>query len=829
VGRLARLSLAHGNSDASSLAYVRLASIIGRRFGDYAKGFRYGKLGFDLAEQHGLSRFQAAVDLNFAALVMPWTKHLSTGLGLIRRSATAAEQTGNISYACYARTCLITLLLAQGAPLAEVQRDVDEAYAYTKAHFDLVADGVWTERQLVRMLRGLLPRFGSLTDAELDEETFEARLREPRMAITACWYWIRKLQARFHGDDFAAAVAAAENAAPLLWTSTDFFETAEYHFYAALAQAGRHDQVAPEHRPRHRDALVAHARWLGASARQCPDNFRGRAALADAEIARIAGRDADAARLYEAALIAARESGFVHGEAVAYERAARFWRARGYTLFSDVYLQQACACYRRWGAGGKVEQLQQLTRLTPRVGRQLGVSTLSTSSPAALGELPATSDQLDLLAVIKASQTISGVMGREELVRTLLQIVIEQGGARRACLVRVRDGELEIAAEQTLASEKDAEEAAAPAPGRVPASILHYVARTRQRVVLDDAAADAGRFASDPYLADAHPRSLLCLPIRREGRVVALLVLENELAPGLFTADRLVALELIAAQVAISLENALLLEREREGRVEAEGASRRALILGEATALVSSTFDDKDVFDALTRLCVRELCDWAVIDIVDHDRIVRIAAAHRDPVNAPLMGELTQRYSPRFGVPSLAAGVIERGTPTFLPDLGAEDVRRLCVDDRHFEFIQALGARSAIAVPLVAREAVFGALSLVSATPNRFNAADVELVVEIGRRTALAIDNARLLVATQRAVQLRDQFLSTASHELRTPITSLKLTIEALVHGTRARPLPAAHSRRLQRVRWRDHRGEPGGRGLHLHGAAPPNRGKSSS
>ena len=339
-----------------------------------------------------------------------------------------------------------------------------------------------------------------------------------------------------------------------------------------------------------------------------------------------------------------------------------------------------------------------------------------------------------------------------------------------------------------------------PAAGRVPASILHYVARTRERVVLDDATADAGRFTSDPYLADARPRSLLCLPIRREGRVVALLLLENELAPGVFTPDRLVALELIAAQVAISLENALLLEREREGRVEAEGASRRALILGEATALVSSTFDYKDVFDALTRLCVRELADWAVIDIVDHDRIVRIAAAHRDPVNAPLMGELTQRYSPRFGVPSLAAGVIERGAPTFLPDVGPEDVRRLCVDDRHFGFIQKLGARSALAVPLVAREAVFGALSLVSATPNRFGAADVELVVEIGRRTALAIDNARLLVATQRAVQLRDQFLSTASHELRTPLTSLKLTIEALVHGTRARPLPATHSRRLQRV-----------------------------
>ena len=178
-------------------------------------------------------------------------------------------------------------------------------------------------------------------------------------------------------------MAAAENAAPLLWTSIEFFETAEYHFYAALAHAARHDEVAPEHRARHRDALVAHARRLGEWARQCPDNFRGRAALADAEIARIEGRVADAERLYESALTSARASGFTHDEAIAYEMAARFWRARGYALFGDAYLQEACACYRRWGAEGKV---QQLTRLDPGLGKPADLSPVV--ARRAPGDLP---------------------------------------------------------------------------------------------------------------------------------------------------------------------------------------------------------------------------------------------------------------------------------------------------------------------------------------------------------------------------------------------------------------------------------------------------------
>jgi signal transduction histidine kinase len=193
--------------------------------------------------------------------------------------------------------------------------------------------------------------------------------------------------------------------------------------------------------------------------------------------------------------------------------------------------------------------VQQLTRLHPQLAK---------TAPVALAEAPATSpDQLDLLAVIKASQTISGVMGRDELATTLLEIVLEQGGARRAQLVRVQGDELEVAADMTLAEPTPAPDA--PAAARAPTAILRYVARTQERVVLDDAAADPGRFAADPYLASARPRSVLCLPIRREGRVAALLYLENDLAPGVFTSERLVALELIAGQAAISLENSLLL------------------------------------------------------------------------------------------------------------------------------------------------------------------------------------------------------------------------------------------------------------------------------
>jgi PAS domain S-box-containing protein len=575
AGRMANLSLEHGNSDGSGFAYVMLGMTLGPQFGDYEAGFRFGKLGVDLVEKHRMDRFKARVYAGFGAFIVPWTAHIRSGRAILRLAFDTANQTGDLTFSGYCGNNLITNLLAAGDPLGDVQREAESGLEFArKMRFEFVADVMTAQLRLINGLRGLTPDFGSFNDAAFDEDRFEQHLAaDPGLALVACWYWIRKLQARFHAGDYACAIAAASNAEPLLWASPFCFEVAEYHFYGALARAAHCDWVSADERPRHLEALSAHQRQFETWANNCPENFTNRAALIAAEIARLGRHDSDAMRLYEQAIRSAREHHFVHNEAIAYERASAFYRTRGFETIADTYMRKARDCFARWGADGKVRQIDARA---PQLREEP-----ASSAATAFGNV----EQLDLLSVTKASQAISGQIVLEDLVDTLMHILLENAGAQTCHLLLARNESLVLAAEasveqQTIQVRRHLGRAR-PAQALpesfiresvLPASIINYVRRCQERVLLTDAM-QSNPFAADDYFARRRPKSVLCLPIMRRSALIGLLYLENNLATHAFPPERVTVLELLASQAAISLENALLyadLQRENSERKLAE-------------------------------------------------------------------------------------------------------------------------------------------------------------------------------------------------------------------------------------------------------------------
>jgi PAS domain S-box-containing protein len=558
--RMVRLSRKHGNSDASCFAYVSLGMLAGPHFGNYEAGYQFGNLAYDLVEKHGLHRSQARVYLRFGNCIIPWRRHVRTGRELVRRAFDAANRMGDVTFSTYSYHYLITNLLATGDPLVEVQREAETGLEFaSKVSFGIVMDVLTTQLALVRTLRGLTPKFGSFSDGDFDELRFERHLSSnSTLALPECRYWIRKLQARFFAADYSSAIQALLNAKPLLWTSHSFLEVAEYHFYGALVRAGAFDFATQSSRQEHFEALAGHHRQLAIWAENCPENFENRAVLVGAEIARIEGRDLDAMRLYEQAIRSAREHGFVHNEGVAFEVAARFYSARGSETSANAHLRNARHCYLRWGADGKVRQLDRLyPHLTAPEGQHL----------AAIGALV---QHLDVASVVKASQALSGEIVLPKLIERLMSIAIENAGADRGLLILPAGDEYLIRAEaQATGDQIEVTMREEPITGiRCPESLVRYVIRTQESVILDDAS-KPNLFSADGYLRDRQSKSILCLPLIKQRQLTGILLFENALTSHAFTPARIAVLELLAAQAAISLENTRLYSdlQEREAKV----------------------------------------------------------------------------------------------------------------------------------------------------------------------------------------------------------------------------------------------------------------------
>ncbi len=562
ICRAVNLSLERGNCDALCGAYAHLGMIAGPRFGDYQAAYRFGKLGYDLVEERGLTRFRARVYNDFGNLVMPWTRHVRGSRDMLRRTFEAANSIGDLTYAAYCGNQLNTNLLMAGDPLAEIEREAEQGLAFAqRTRFGLVIERIVTQLGLVRTLRGLTPTFGSFDDAQFNESRMERRLAaNPDLALAEFFYWTRKLQARFFAGDYASANEASSKARPLLWSAVAQLETAEYHFYGALSQAASCDSAAAGERQQHLDAIAAHHAQLLVWAANCPENFENRAALVGAEIARLEGRDREAMDLYEQAIRSAQANGFVHNEALANELAARFYAARGFETIAQAYLRNARYGYIRWGATGKVRQLDQLY---PQLREAEPVSRPTSTIGAPV-------EHLDLATVIKVSQAVSGEIVLEKMLDMLMRTAIEQAGAERGLLILARAAGPRIEAEAMTGGDAVIVHMRNETvnPDVLPVCILHYVLRTREGVVLDDAAIEPA-FAGDCYICERQARSVLCLPLITQAKLIGALYLENNLAPGVFAPARLAVLKLLASQAAIALENGRLYRDvvEREAKI----------------------------------------------------------------------------------------------------------------------------------------------------------------------------------------------------------------------------------------------------------------------
>jgi predicted ATPase/transcriptional regulator with GAF, ATPase, and Fis domain len=563
---MVHLSLMHGNTEESALAYVLYAMYVGPILGEYETAYDYGRLALGLHERLPEPGLHARVLMNFSWAVSIWRRPMAESFVHTREAIRLANETGQFPDAGYAlfNECYLDLL--SGPELATVAPRCDANIAYLRrVKMVRFVDGPAVIRQWALALQGRTHAPTSLDDAEFDEAAFtETHAGE---SLFEMFHQAARLALLCTFGEYAAACAVAEAAeGPIRqYTGTIWDELRAFHHSLALCAV--YEGLQGAERERADAVLDAHLDRLARWAENAPDNFEAQHLLVVAERARAQGRAADAIPLYEAAIEAGARRPCPRERALANELFGRFWLGRGQAKVAAVYLAEARYAYLQWGATAKAAALEAVCAEFP------GASGLP-----ATGREHVPAPSLDLASVMKAARAIAGQIELESLLGTLLKLALENAGAEQGALVLERDGDAWVQAHGTAAAPRVELHGAARLTefAELPQRVVNYVRHTAECVVLEDARSDR-QYASDPYIQAAQTRSVLCAPVLHQGRLVGVLYLENNLTPGAFTPARLEIIQVLASHAAIAIQNARLFAEvaQLRDRLEAENVYLR--------------------------------------------------------------------------------------------------------------------------------------------------------------------------------------------------------------------------------------------------------------
>lgn len=558
--RQIRLALAHGNHPSICQGYATYGLYLSGSRGQLERGLYFGELALELADRLNAEAARGHTSFIVHFLISAWLRDHREVVAAMTQAQQAAVEAGDLHAAALFAQCIVYMSSFMGQPLPEFDQ-LAERYgrAIARGGFESALRMVQGYRQIGHNLAHPGERPTQLDGPYVHERQALAEYRQRRSLAALFSLLNGKLQLAYLFHRYSEAIALADEARAHLPAVLGALSVVRFYFYDALARIAAYPELDAAGQRRARRLIAEDERQLARIARRAPLNFGAAHQLVRAEWRRLEGDPGGALEHFQAVMVAARRVGNLQDEAIASERAALCCLERGWLPAARGFLQDAYYCYGRWGAAAKRRHLEQVYAdllPLPAAGAELGDSRRS-------GTVRSTTaaQALDLAAVMQAAQAISQEIRLQELLLRLMQVVNAVAGAEHGYLLLERGGEwcvearggVGVDAVEVLQSEP-LERDGLPILAR---SIVSYVARAMEPVLLANASRE-GEFQHDPYVLARQPRSILCLPLLNQGQLRGVLYLENRLAEGAFSPDRLSVLQMLSSQIAISIENARL-------------------------------------------------------------------------------------------------------------------------------------------------------------------------------------------------------------------------------------------------------------------------------
>jgi PAS domain S-box-containing protein len=537
VFKVVTLTIRHGNASESAYAYAGYGFVLCGALGDIEAGYRFGQLSLKLMEKINAKILKARILFVFNAAIRHWKEHVKETLNPLLEAYQSGIKTGDIEYAAHSAGYYSVYSYCSGRDLVRIAEELasySEAIGRLKQETSLQWNRIY--RQAVLNLIGHTEKPCFLAGEAYSEEEM-LPLHLSAMDRNALYHlYLNKLILCYLFQNYGQAVENAAKAKKYLYSVIETFTFALFHFYDSLAQLAVISESTKKEQRQILKKVKANQKKMKKWAHHAPMNHLHKYCLVEAEQARVLGCFTEAGALYDKAAVLARENDYLNEEALVYELAGKFYLSQRKPKIAQVYLQDAYYAYSRWGALSKVKDIEIRY---PNLLTQTKIDAFVDGSGLTAGTILKQDGQvLDLTTVIKASQAISGEIVLHRLLTKLMTILIENAGAQRGFLALEKDGVWAIEEEGA-------------------ASVINYVIRTQEIMVLADAA-NEGLFITDPYIAARQTKSILCMPLLHQGKLIGILYLENNLTTSAFTCERLEVLRLLSGQMTISIINARL-------------------------------------------------------------------------------------------------------------------------------------------------------------------------------------------------------------------------------------------------------------------------------
>ncbi|OYD89592.1 serine/threonine protein kinase [Nostoc sp. 'Peltigera membranacea cyanobiont' 213] len=577
-----KLSIQYGNTSTSAFGYANYANILCNFFQIVDTGSQFASLALQIISKLDAKASKTDVLMMLGLFVVHRKSHIKETLPLLQEGYTTAIEFGNLVLAGYNghSFCLNSFWSSQ--PLATLEQDIC-AYCHSLMQLNQLTTANYSRIywQPVLNLLGLAEHTTLLSGKALEETEFLQQLQSAKDGYGLYVFHLYKLMLCFLFGEIEPAKNHAIEVRRYFMAGAGLVTEPVFYLYDSLLTLAQLNPQLDE-TSEALQSVTENQTKLQQWADHAPMNYQHKVDLVAAEKCRVLGQKAEAIEFYDKAITLAKANEYTQEEALANELAAKFYLDWGKQRIAGDYMIEAYYAYARWGAKAKVADLETRYPQLLRPILEQTRSPLSTHETLfTLGSVTSTSSAisssnvslaLDLATILKASHTISAEIELENLLSSLMTIVIENAGADKCVFMLLRDSRLLIKGSITTGSKpvvlqripiEDSQD--------IPHRLIYKVLHDKQTAVLVNASADR-TLANDPYIIHQQPKSILCSPILHQGKLLGILYLENNLATGAFTSDRVELLNLLCAQAAISLENARLYERSQQYAQQLEQA-----------------------------------------------------------------------------------------------------------------------------------------------------------------------------------------------------------------------------------------------------------------